>query len=399
MPHWFVIWASLGAATLAWTATSAEASVISSPSLGGRNSGMGGADVATPEDGPGILLSNPAGVVGQSGTRFNVSWFTIFFDGHYQRPDLGYDTKSSEIPIAPTLWLSTDRLAPWFVGAGVYGSVGASFNFPGNPAVGIPNRFFSEMTTIHLGLVAGREIAPGLRLAIQPMPTYGRARAHYPSPFGPVSFDIAGAGIAGMVGLLYDVDERTTLGVGYRSPGIVYMSGDGEVGPAAEHVDWNLHLPQSVNFGLARQITPRLLVAANARWTDYGQFEKGQLDFRAAEHAALDHGPFSATRATFRYGLGLEYALVKDHVWLRGGASREQWMMEGSSLSPVIYDTGDVLFAIGLGAAYANWGVDFIAGIPYQEDRVVTAAENPAFPGRYSGGGGVAGISVTYRLD
>lgn len=390
-------WIGTCMAVVLGLAAAAEASIIVSPSIGGRNSALAGSDVATPEDGPAILLTNPAGAVGQPGTQVSASLFAIFFDAHYTNPDIDYDTKSSEVPYAPTLWASTDRFAPWTIGAGVYGSVGASFNFPGSPPAGIPNRFFSETTIIQLGLVAGREILPGLRVALQPAPSYGRIRAHYGSPLGPISFDIDGFGIAGVAGLLYDWTDDTTLGLSYRTPGIVYMGGSGEVGGAREHIDLNLHLPQSVSFGFAHHLTPRLLLSAGARWTDYAQLEEGQFVFR--DHPELDRGPFTSSRWRFRYSAGLEYALLVDHVWVRGGASREKWMMEPSSISPLIFDTTDILVGVGLGAEFDPWTVHLVGGLPFIEDRTVSPAVNPAFPGRYDQGGGVAGISIGYRFD
>ena len=394
MRHWI---GACAAAVGLGLAAAAHASTVVAPSIGGRNSGLSGSDVATPEDGPSILLSNPAGAVGQTGTRLNASLFAIFFDGHYTNPDIDYDTKSSETPMAPTVWLATDRVAPWTLGMGVYGSVGASFNFPGDPGAGIPNRFYSETTIIQLGLVAGREIAPGLRFAIQPAPTYGRIRANYPSPLGAVSFDIDGFGMAGVVGLIYDLTAETKLGVSYRTPGIIYMSGDGEVGSAPDHIDLHLHLPQSVSFGFAHDLTPRLMLSASARWTDYPQFEEGQLDFH--NNPPLSQGPFTSTRATFRYSAGAEYELMKEHIWVRGGVSREEWMMEASSLSPVIYDTTDTLFGLGLGGSFENWTIDMVIGLPIIEERVISSLKNPAFPGNYDTSGGVAGISIAYNFN
>jgi long-subunit fatty acid transport protein len=212
-----------------------------------------------------------------------------------------------------------------------------------------------------------------------------------------VSFDIDGLGMAGVVGLIYDWTADTKLGVSYRTPGIVYMSGDGEVGSAPDHVDLHLHLPQTVSFGFAHDLTPRLMLSASAHWTDYPQFEEGQFDFR--DNAVLSRGPFTSTRATFRYSAGAEYELMKEHVWLRGGVSREEWMMEASSLSPVIYDTTDTLFGLGLGGAFENWTIDMVIGLPIIEERLVSSQKNPSFPGNYDLSGGVAGISITYRLD
>jgi hypothetical protein len=94
--YWISVCAAMVSLALA---AAAQASLIVAPSIGGRNSALAGSDVATPEDGPGILLSNPAGAVGQTGTRVNTSLFAVFFDGHDSNPDIDYDTKSSETPI------------------------------------------------------------------------------------------------------------------------------------------------------------------------------------------------------------------------------------------------------------------------------------------------------------
>jgi hypothetical protein len=74
-------------------------------------------------------------------------------------------------------------------------------------------------------------------------------------------------------------------------------------------------------------------------------------------------------------------------------------MMEASSLSPVIYDTTDTLFGLGLGGAFENWTIDMVIGLPIIEERLVSSQKNPSFPGNYDLSGGVAGISITYRLD
>jgi len=383
------------AAIWLWS-SAAHASVVLVPSLGGRSTGLVGNDVATPNDGPGILLTNPAGVVGQPSTRLNASLLALYVTGHYTNDAIDYDAKSAEVPVAPTLWMSTDRFAPWYVGLGVYGAVGASFNFPGDPQAGIPNRFFSELTVLQLGLVAGRELLPGLRFAIQPAPTYGKIRAHYPTPLGPVSIDIDGFGIGGSTGLLYRLTDSTELGASYRSPAIVYFGGEGKVGAVRDDPTLHLHIPQQVFFGLAHHLTPSLLIALQARWADNAQFAKGQ--FRFPDHPVLDVGPISAARATFRYGAAVEYAL-SESLWLRGGFSHEEWMMEPSALSPLLYDTTDWLLSIGLGARVRHLDIDVVVGAPVIDSRKVTAAENPAFPGRYDIGGGIAGVSITYRLD
>lgn len=373
----------------------AAASLIQLPFIGGRDTAMVGNVVATPENGGSILLQNPAGIVGLQGSVAEASAFLFRPDVKYENAANGFKTTSSELAVAPAVFLGSGALAPWYLGAGLYGTTGASFNFPGSAAAGFPNRFLGELTVIQLGLVAGRELTPGLRVAIELSPTYGRIRAHFPSPLGPVSVDTDGLGIGGTIGFLYDVSEATTLGLAYRSPSVVYLRGDGEAGPASTDTDLNLHLPQSVAFGFAYHLTPKLTLGTQARWTDYPQLTEGTLEFSRAP--ALNQPLLRDTRATFRYGAALEYA-ANDITKLRCGVSREQWMIEEKAMSPLLLDNSDVLLGGGLGIDLHPFFVEAMLGIPVSEDRVISASENPTFAGRYSQEGIVWAIGARYRF-
>lgn len=389
-----LVWAAAFALSIGFSSFAA-ASFIQAPDIGGRDSALSGNDVASPQDGPGILLNNVAGAVDRRGTYLDYSLLVAFSNAHYIDRDIEYDTKSSEIPVIPTVWIGTDAWKPWTLGLGLFGSVGTSYNFPGSPAAGIPNRFFSELTIVQLALTAGREIAPGLRIALAPTPTFGRLRAHFPSPFGPVSYDVDGFGIGGSFGLLYDPMPGTTLGVSYRSQGIVFMSGDGDIADVGENVHADLHTPQSVAFGVARQLTDRLLLVTQARWSDYSRFEESSVRF--GRTSALNGRLFGATRDTFRYGGGLEYQLAE---WVRVqlGISREPWMIEEQAISPLLSDYTDTIYTVGAEMDVDRWKIRVTGGSGVWEDRKATPDENRAFPGRYQFGGGVVGAEVSYRF-
>jgi long-subunit fatty acid transport protein len=373
----------------------ARASYLQAPHIGGRDGGLSGNVVATPLDGASILLFNPAGVVGRP-AEVTTSVIVSTLSGRYTNSQTGYDQKSSETPFGPLLWLSSDRLAPWYVGAGLYGTVGSSFNFAAEPSAGVPQQFLSESGLVECGLVVGREIMPGLRFGLQVAPAWGRIRTRTPSPLGSVEFDVDGFGVSGTTGLLYDLTERTTFGLSYRSPGIVYMNGGGTVGGQNDDVAIDFHTPQNVIFGFAHQLTPRLMASAQATWTDYPNFEKGVFEFE--RHPQLNQPFISHARSTFRYGVGAEYAWA-DWLWLRGGVSREEWMIEPSSVSPLLYDTSDFMMMIGLGVVHGQWVIDTNVGYAIMDDRVVTTADQASFPGRYQleASPGIT-IGVTYRL-
>lgn len=385
----------LASAIVIGAAAEVGASLIQTPFIAARDSSMVGNVVASPTNGGSILLVNPAGVVGEQGWQAEAGVFAFRSDVDYENPAIDYKTSSSELVAIPTVWLGTGAFAPWHVGLGLYGTTGASFNFAGNPSAGFPNRFFSELAVMQLGLVAGREIASGLRVGIELSPTYSKIRARFPSPAGAVRFETDGMGIGGTAGVLYDLTPELTLGLAYRSPAIVYLRGDGKVGETRTDADIDLHLPQSVAFGFAYRLTERLTLNGTTRWTDYTQFEDGKFEFDEAPF--LDQPLLRSTRATFRYGAALEYTVTETSV-LRGGFSREEWMIEEAGMSPLLVDNSDILIGGGIGIDWDPLAVDVMVGVPYSEDRLVSADEQPAFPGRYEQEGLVFGVNATYRF-
>ena len=375
----------------------AEASFIISPTLGNRDTSMSGNTVAVPSDAGSILFHNAAGIMlGEAIPELNVSAMFFSPSFRYENPQISYGGKSDEKPLVPVLWAGRFGLGDWRLGAGVYGAVGTAFNFQADPAAGIPNRFLSQLTTLDLGLVAGRTILPGLDLGLQIAPVWGELRFRSPSPVGPISFNVDGFGVVGSLGLLYHADERTTLGVSYRSPNTVFMSGDARVGDSPDEVDFDLHIPQLVGFGVAREVMDGLVLTAQARWADYPEFENGGLEFD--QNPAFDRKPISSARAGFRYGAALEWAL-KPTLRFRAGVAREPWMMEEETVSPLLVDFTEIVYHVGVGIDVDEWTLDFEVGSGVAEDRVVTADANPAFPGRYALKPGVAGgFAITYRF-
>jgi hypothetical protein len=65
-----------------------------------------------------------------------------------------------------------------------------------------------------------------------------------------------------------------------------------------------------------------------------------------------------------------------------------------------LYDTTDSEFSLGLGVAHGGWTIDSNIAFAFMEDRLVTAADQTSFPGRYQleGSPGVS-VSVAYRFD
>lgn len=389
-------WLGWIALVLITAISAARASQVVTPILGPRDTALGGNTVAAPFDGPSILQHNPAGVVAVQDTEFAGGLLLAPVNGRYENAAAHYDEKSAELAMVPVLWLGTGHFAPWHAGVGLRAILGTSFNFHSDPALGPPNGWYlGESGIVQVDVVLGRQLGP-LKLAVQAGPTYGRMRLRSPSAFGSIAVDGDGFGVAAGFGALYELGEHATIGLSYRSPGITWIRGGGTIGTQDDNFSLNFHAPQAVSVGLAYQATRRLTVLAQAHWTDYPEFEKSVIHFN--QHPELDHPEIADARAVFRYGAGVEYQMT-EAVVLRTGIAHEDWMIGPTSLSPLLYDTADTYMGLGVGIrATRQWTIDGTLSKGFSDDRTVSAAQNPSFPGRYSLDTVALNFMITYHF-
>ncbi len=374
----------------------AEASLIQTPHTAGRDAMLAGQTVAAPKDGASSLFINPAGVVSNARNKMELAAFPSNFTARYRDPGSGYDRKSSETPILADLWYGLGSYRDWSFGFGVYGSVGTAFNFEKDPKTGVNQDYLGKLSAFNVGFNAGTKITPNLTLGIQLTPKYGRNHLKTPSPVGAVDVEVEGFGVGGTVGLLYSPGASTQLGISYRSSSEISMDGDGTVGSNFQDVELDMVTPQSITGGISYEYAPNLILMAQAKWTDYSDFERGDLRF--GEDTALNQPFLSSAKPRIRWGLGVEYA-VADGDWFRVGYTYEPWMIRSRALKPILSDADDAMVMVGYEITYDNWRLGFVSGYTALDERRVSSGKNPNFPGVYEHENKVAaGVVVKFDL-
>lgn len=382
---------------LALAAPSAFASFIVAPHTAGRDGDLSGNTVATPDDPGSAQYINPAGVVGATADQTMIAVAPMNFTAHYDN-GAGYDHTSSETPVLLNFWHGLGDWNGWKMGVSTYGSVGTAFDFAADPGNGVPSRFVGKLTVINFGFNVGRQLTENLRVGMQITPRYGQQTFKAPVPgLGEAEFDIDGFGIVGSLGLVYDLSDRWSLGLAYKSPGLVDMDGDGSAGGNDQGVEHELHTPQSVTAGASFQWTPKTNLVAQMKWTDYSQFENGDVEWD--ETTALDQPFIGDARARIRWGLGLEHEVVPDS-FLRVSFSYESWMIDPESMRPYLFDNRDFMLMGGYEIRYETLSVGFIGGYATTTDRTISASENGVAPGTYSTENDVmAGFRLTWHHE
>lgn len=374
--------------------TKVWASQLVLPAATAQEVSLAGNVVALPLNPLSALFHNPAQLTLLPNSA-TASLIGVRYHPRYANPQ-GYDNTSREFPLAPGLGYVTNRWDPVRVGFGMYGALGFAYNFDADPARGVPNNFFTELAVISLAPAIAYSLTPNLHFGVAINPSYGRLRFKTPSPVGRIDVDTRGPGIFGTLGILYTPTPQLSLGVGYKTPGTVFMFGNARVAGGGDDAKVEFQLPQQVEFGGAYRLTDRLTVVAQARWTEFSVFEDTTLKFD--ERKFLNRTAVNDARDRFRLGAGLQFVLFPG-VTLQTGFSWERWAIKASSMAPTLPDlTEYYMFPSGVTIERGLWQIHLAAGQSYTESRRITADRNPFFPGRYALDQAIFAFQVTRFL-
>ena len=373
--------------------SSGWSSQLTPPTIDPQAASLAGNVVALPLNPSSAFFHNPAQLP-LLPNALSLGLFAIRFQPRYQSP-LGYDQTSRELPIVPSVGYVTNRWAPLHVGIGIFGTLGFNFNYPADPAHGVPNNFYTDLAILSLTPTLAYSLAPNLHIGVELNPSYGRLRFKTPSPIGRIDVDVRGPGVFGTVGLFYTPTAKLSVGIGYKTPGAIWMFGNARVAGAGDNATVNFQLPQSVEWGVAYHFTERLTFVAQARWTELSVFEETQLKFE--ERTFLNRTAVQDARDCFRLGGGVQYILFPG-VTLHVGFSWERWAIAASSLAPTLSDNTDFLFPFGVTIERGRWQVHLMGGLTHTESREVSPEQNPFFAGRYSLDESVFGVEIIRRL-
>jgi long-chain fatty acid transport protein len=170
---------------------------------------------------------------------------------------------------------------------------------------------------------------------------------------------------------------------------VFYILSSGVVLGAEAKYKAKIHLPSQLAGGVAYQATDKLLLAADAEYTLWSEFDGYHFEYtfpdgRISRNADLDvwlKQNMSVPvdwKNTLRASFGAEYA-YSGTVKLRGGYSFDQSAVEDGTMQPAFFDPGNKQsFNLGLGLVFENIILDFATQyIAYQK---VTETGNVYLP-------------------
>jgi long-chain fatty acid transport protein len=363
----------------------AHAAGIGRPNVGGaRPIGWGGAFTAIADD-PSALHHNPAGLASQRGDSVLVgaefvvaprSYKPLQSDGSLGEaqepantpnvvPTLGYVTRLGEDGVPSHLAL----------GIGVWNTFGGSLHYEPGP---------EGMKAIDEVRTAVLEVVPGVAYEVNEMLQLGLSLRIGVGLFDiiaesfPADADVSGVGFgAGFaLGAMLTPSDWLRIGLTYRSPLTVPISGDGQLDELGNGVFINNSFeheqewPAQGSLGFRFTLDERLSLSAQADWTDWSQVQSQVLAFSNGFTQTID----TDFHDSYALHLGGQY-LLNETFALRGGYTFDSNAVPDRTIERQYLD-GDK-HAVALGGSIRlspGWSLDL--GLEFVAFPTRTIADN-----------------------
>jgi long-chain fatty acid transport protein len=359
---------------LAGSASQALAGGIQLYEVGQEGAGLANAGSAALATDPSVLMTNPAGIAALEGTQISLNGQAVFGVLGFDR-DSGNDFAGNEggnpLPILPgsSFFISHEVNDRASIGFGLYGNFGLSVDYDDDWA----GRYFTQKSTL-LGIsmqpTFAYKINDDLSVGIGPRLVYGYYNtemavdnnAFLPiSPYkqdGQLQYKDTTTGVGLNLGLRYQLDPRTTLGLAYTSK----VKLDFEDSPQTKGIQnpllkqalsgldvddlaVDMDIPQTLTLSVAHQLNEKWTLLGSANWQDWSDFGDIGVSVDSAAGTAtrtvsrkyqdtwhLSFGAQNQLSPKLRWNMGVAYdsSAVKDKDRTVDNPMNETWRLATS---------------------------------------------------------------------
>jgi long-chain fatty acid transport protein len=340
-----------------------------------RSAALGGAVVGRADD-PSTLAFNPAGMTQIPGTAFMTSMAFLMPGGSIMQKATGISVDQRDHTfLVPSIYYTRQMNEKLWFGLGIMTRFGLGTDFPAD-WFGRYNSYRAMLESVsinpnvawkvndRLSLSVGLEalwLEADLRRMIDL--TGGRA----PSPATDMMLKLLGddIGYGWNLGLHYTMDETTRIGLHYRSPVSLSVSGTATatsplLGSDSSSASVDLKLPEMFMFGISKQMTPKLNVEAGAIYTGWSSYNNLTVNFAKPIFGVLPTRSSSMKNwsSVWRYQIGFEYHQNSEWTW-RVGYAYDQDPMNPAHLDYQLPGNDRQLLSVGFGYTKNNRTWDF----------------------------------------
>ena len=151
------------------------------------------------------------------------------------------------------------------------------------------------------------------------------------------------------VGVLYEITNRTRVGLHYRSAVELEIEGTADLGaalggPATVPATLDIELPDTIEFSIYHEVNDRLAVHGDVLWTNWSRFKTlAPITGTPADPALAVDESWSDT---FRFSIGATYA-VNDKLTLRCGLAYDESPVDNDHRTLRIPDADRIWASVG----------------------------------------------------
>ncbi|MGB0992977.1 MAG: OmpP1/FadL family transporter [Akkermansiaceae bacterium] len=332
-----------------YTAIAAILSLSSVPLMGAgfqlaersaRGMGRAFSGEAAIADDASVIASNPAGMILLDDNAISAGLQfidpNVNIKGAHPHPMGGAvsDKDVASSALIPYFFFSKKINDHLSVGLGTYSSFGLATDYSSG-AASIIGTDKSEITTVtinpSLAYRVNEALSVGVGLDI--MYAEGRLTAAntafdpIPGPVGSSLFDLQGDdwSIGWNIGLLYQLNESTRIGLHYRSTFDLKIEGDASgalVGGVKRDATLEVELPDTLELSVYHEVNDKWAVHGDVLWTNWSTFKQlaPKVGIPAADAALVVDENWEDA---FRYSIGVTYK-HSDRLTLRGGLAYDE---------------------------------------------------------------------------
>ncbi|MBX3028311.1 outer membrane protein transport protein [bacterium] len=272
--------------------------------------------------------------------------------------------------------------------------VGGAVNYESNWA----GRYITteaELLTFNLNPVIAYRVLPWLSLGVGFSAQWAKLKDELAInnvaeslPDGFMKYQDTNFGFGGNVGALFEIDDRTRLGITYRSQVDQRFSdvpSFGQLGPVLEaalrragvldsSLDLGVSIPQEVMVSVYRDVTDDLALMANFNWQDWSQF--GEVNVALSTTPPRAKAVNTNYDGSFQGAIGAHYRLGEPTMLLLGFAYDSSPATEHNR-SPALPVDQQLRFAAGI---QYDVNADYTIGAAYEYADLGKANINVARP-------------------
>lgn len=337
---------AIGGVGLLMVSLAAEAGGILIYEAGHEGTGLANAGSAVLATDPSILMTNPAGISQLSGTQINFNAQVIFGDLSFSRD--GENTFSGNeggnaLKYLPgsSFFISHQLDERSSIGFGMYGNFGLALDYDDDWT----GRYFTQESAI-IGVsfqpTYAYKITDDLSIGVGPRFMLGYFRTEVAvnnnvlglgnADDGQLRYKDTDWGTGVNVGLLYNLNERTRLGLAYTSKIKLEFNDkpdlDGITNPLlrlalnrldVDALSLEMNVPQTVTTSISYQLDPQWTLLASLGWQDWSDFGKVsvEVDTDSAETSTTAEREY---KDTWHVSLGAQNQISPKLRWNVGVA-------------------------------------------------------------------------------